>query len=144
MVAMSASTQTAAGSSTTRRDKRQVVASCVAIAAFLAAGGIWWARGGSDRREKREWNAVLQCAACGHRYDANVKLTFPLAAQICPSCEKDAAWEMKYCSKCDHAFLPPVAGDPPRPPPMPACPKCTKNDDVGALVPGFSTHGEAG
>ena len=124
--------------------RRQRISLIVAVVLMVSAAGIWWARGGSNRRDKTEWSAVLQCGECGHRYDANVKLTFPLVAQICPSCGKDAAWELKYCANCDHAFLPPVAGDPPRPPPMPACPKCGKNENVGALVPGFSVNGDAG
>ncbi len=118
---------------------------CVAIAAFLAAGGIWLARGTSViRTEKTAWNAVLQCVECDHRFDAELKLTFPLSAASCPECGRPSAWEVKHCSACDHSFVPELVGDPLRPPPMPACPKCTKNDDVGALVPGFSVNGDAG
>ena len=135
---------TASASQSAQSPRRQRISVVVAVVLMVSAAGIWWARSGSNRRDKTEWNAALQCGDCGHRYDANVKLTFPIAAKTCPSCERDAAWELKHCSKCSHSFLPALAGDPPRPPPMPACPRCGKNDDVGALVPGFSTVGEAG
>lgn len=109
----------------------------MAMVALAAAGVLWSRRGTADHSaERRTWDAVLQCAACGHRFGAQMKLTFPMAAQSCPKCGKQSAWELKRCSRCDHAFLPELSGDPPRPPMMPKCPRCGSDRHVGAVVPG--------
>ena len=120
-----------------RASLRQKLAAALAIVFLIAAGTIFYfTHSRSDVHGGTDWNARLQCAACGHQFDANVEMKFPIQPHACPKCGKRDAWEMKYCSACKSLFLPPVVGDPPHPQPMPPCPKCKDNKHVGAYVPG--------
>jgi hypothetical protein len=113
-------------------------------AVVLLSATVWLCqnRGGAGfRADRRSWNAVLQCVDCGHRFNGELKLTYPLAAQICPNCGKPAAWQIKRCSRCDYIFVPELTGDPPRPPRIPKCPKCSDDRYVGAVLPGSVAGG---
>ncbi|HVP10185.1 MAG TPA: hypothetical protein VMV94_03250 [Phycisphaerae bacterium] len=123
---------------------RQIVLLAGTVAVLAAAVGVWHRRGTSAfSADRHSWNAVLQCLNCGHRFEAELKLTFPLSAQTCPQCGKPAAWQVKLCSQCNHSFVPELSGDPPRPPIVPKCPKCGSDRHVGALLPG-SGQGKVG
>lgn len=110
------------------------------VCAILAAAAIvfWLNRDSVLARSPSTWDAQFECAACHERFGAERKLTFPIQAQTCPKCAQAAAWELKYCSKCKLVFLPDLSGDPPRPPSIPNCPKCSENKSVGAYIPGES------
>jgi len=117
------------------------------VAVLLIAAGIifWFNRDAVLARSPSSWDAQFECAACHERFGGERKLTFPLQPQTCSKCGQAAAWETKYCSKCKLVFLPELSGDPPRPPTIPSCPKCSDNKSVGAYIPGESEKlGELG
>lgn len=110
----------------------------LAVAVFAAAGFIYYLRtGGGERADFATTERHLVCTACGAEFDADVKLGDEGKPQVCPKCKAAAGWPLRYCSACDFKFPPPLAGDPPHPEPMPACPKCGSNKSVGAYIPEF-------
>jgi predicted RNA-binding Zn-ribbon protein involved in translation (DUF1610 family) len=109
---------------------------------ILLAGGIlvlaavlYFARGGATESvgDRTSYDAVLECAACNHRYNARVEsgAEFPL---VCPACAKPEVWKVMYCRQCKALFLPPVSGDPPRPPMIAKCPQCGSTSTGAAPV----------
>jgi predicted RNA-binding Zn-ribbon protein involved in translation (DUF1610 family) len=110
----------------------------VALAAFVGAGLIFYLQQGNDAQaDMRVTEENLVCTSCGNEFTLNVKLGDSGSAQTCPKCGTAAGWPLKYCSACNHKFPPPLIGDPPRPAPMPNCPKCDSNKAVGAFIPEF-------
>ena len=117
--------------------RRQPILVAVAVVLFVAAAIILYSyfRHAGPGAGRTDWNAYLQCAECGNKFAASVKLTYPIKAQLCPKCGKEAAWDLKHCTKCKLDFLPERSGDPPRPPAIPKCPKCGSDRYVTSLMP---------
>jgi len=110
----------------------------LAVGAFAVAGVIWYLKhepGAQADFSRTERNLV--CTSCGAEFSAKIKLGSEGEAQFCPKCKAAAGWPLKYCSACKYKFPPPLVGDPPRPAPMPNCPKCGSNKAVGAYIPEF-------
>jgi hypothetical protein len=117
--------------------RRQRLLVVVAVVLFAAAATMLYSHfsAAGPGAGRADWNSYLQCAECGNKFSANVKLTFPIKAQLCPKCGKEAAWELKHCTKCRADFLPERTGDPPRPPAIAKCPKCGSDRYVTSLLP---------
>ena len=107
---------------------------------ILAIKGFFDETPGSDRTT-RKGPPTFQCRKCGHKFNPRPERKprafggMPKKAQgrgiDCPKCKvKHAAHRMIECPKCEEHFLPPWAGEPPRPgaPRPPAiCPECDTN-----------------
>ena len=117
--------------------KRQPVFAGLAAILFVAAAIVLYShyRSAGPGAGRTDWNAYLQCGECGNKFSASVKLTYPIKAQLCPKCGKEAAWDLKHCTKCKKDFLPERSGDPPRPPAIPKCPTCGSAQYVTSLLP---------
>jgi hypothetical protein len=119
------------------RGKRQPVLTAVAAVLFIAAGVVLYLhfRRTGPGTDRTSWGAYLECADCGHKFGADVQLAFPIKAQRCSKCGKEAAWELRHCTKCNVDFLPEMTGNPPRPVSIPKCPKCGSDRAVTSLMP---------
>ncbi|HPF37974.1 MAG TPA: hypothetical protein PK093_04975 [Phycisphaerae bacterium] len=109
-----------------------------AVAAFIVAGvvlAIQLNKGAQADMKKGERH--LACNSCGAEFSVMVRLGDEGKPQTCPKCGAIAGWPEKYCSACELKFPAPLIGDPPRPAPMPNCPKCGSNKAVGAYLPEF-------
>jgi len=106
------------------------------IALILAAVVIYVVRSrgaANDITSRTSYNALVMCRACGAQSNVALEVS-DVPPYKCPKCGKQEAWAMAECHKCGNIFLPPLSGDPPRPPMIPTCPKCG-SQEVGAAIP---------
>jgi putative FmdB family regulatory protein len=106
------------------------------VALILAAVVIYVVRSGGSASEitaATDYNALLKCRGCGNEFKATLDVADEPPYK-CPKCGKREAWKLAECHKCGNIFLPPVSGDPPRPPMIPTCPKCG-SQQAGAAIP---------
>lgn len=110
----------------------------LALAVFAAALAVYYMqRGDGALADPSKVGRNLVCTSCKAEFKVPIKVEESGAAVVCPKCGAVAGWPLQYCSACDLKFPPPLVGDPPRPAPMPSCPKCGSNKSVGAYVPEF-------
>ncbi len=114
-----------------------------AVLVLLIAGVIYVARmkSGETITSQTEYNTVLRCQSCGYTFKAQLDVDDELP-RPCEKCGKSAAWRLKICRQCGTLFLPPVSGDPPRPPAVATCPKC--GSQATGAAPLSAVTGQAG
>ncbi|MCB9854526.1 MAG: hypothetical protein H6818_02480 [Phycisphaerales bacterium] len=110
----------------------------LALSVFAAAIIVYYVqRGDAVVADPSNVGRNLVCSSCQAEFKSPINLDDSGSAIACPKCGAAAGWPLQYCSACDLKFPPPLIGDPPRPAPMPQCPKCGSNKSVGAYVPEF-------
>jgi putative FmdB family regulatory protein len=107
----------------------------------LAVGLYFWRT--SQTASPTQWSdydAYLQCRACGHRFKANLEVA-DIPPFTCPKCGKKEAWHLKQCRQSGEIFLPPLQGDPPRPPMIATCPNCGSTATGAAVLKNAKSSG---
>ncbi len=108
----------------------------IGVGILVLAGVLYYVRSGSENAltSRDDYDTMMQCRACGHAFEANLKVE-QLPPIACPKCGKMDAWRLYHCNQCDKTFVPQPVGTPPRAPMMPKCPHCGSQSTGAADLP---------
>jgi len=104
------------------------------VGVLLLAVAFYALRAGNvnDVTDRTDYKAKLKCRACDHEFTAELQ-TAARAPFKCANCGKMTAWQLWQCNQCGTTFVPDPVGDPPHPPIMAGCPKCSSS--LTGMVP---------